>query len=234
VSSERAVEIASRTFPLILAAPSGAGKTTVARRLKERREDIVFSVSATTRPPRPGERDGRDYHFVDEPEFRRMIAAGEFAEWAEGHGHLYGTPLANVTEAERLGRYLILDIDVQGARQIRAAVPEAVGIFILPPSGPELARRLEGRGSEDDAVRARRLRAACRELAEAVGFDFVLVNRDLEATVDAVEAIIASESRRARRMPALEGEIERLCAEIGVCLEAPSSRAPEPLHHEAT
>lgn len=204
----------SRTFPLIFAAPSGAGKTTIAQKLKSRRSDVVFSVSATTRPPRTYEVDGRDYHFVSEPEFRRMVAAGELVERAEVHGHLYGTPLRNLDEAVARGAYLILDIDVQGARQIRRAVPDAVGIFILPPSGEALVRRLTGRGSEDDTVRARRLANARREMGEVAEFDYVIINEDLDRSVQAVEAIVTAESLRARRMPALNRTIERIRSEI--------------------
>jgi len=123
--------LAGRTFPLVMAAPSGAGKTTIARALRERRKDVVFSVSATTRPPRPGERDGVDYHFVDHAGFRRMIDGGELIEWAEVHGNLYGTPLRNVADAVARREYLLLDIDVQGARQIRGKLPEAVFVFVL-------------------------------------------------------------------------------------------------------
>lgn len=208
----------SRTFPVILAAPSGGGKTTVARLLRERRDDVAFSISATTRAPRHYEKDGRDYWFVSGEEFRRMADSGELVEWAEVHGNLYGTPRRNLEEAADRGIYLLLDIDVQGARQVRERVPEAVLVFILPPSGDTLAERLLGRGSEDEAARRRRLANARGELAEAREFDYVVLNDDLEATVDAIEEILAAESRRVSRIPVLDGEIERLDAEIRRCL----------------
>lgn len=202
-------------FPIILSAPSGAGKTTIARRLGERRGDVAFSVSATTRPPRAGERDGTDYHFVDEAEFRRMIDAGELIEWAEVHGALYGTPLRNVRDAAERGRFLVLDIDVQGARQIRRSVPEAVHVFIVPPSGEALVRRLVGRGSEDDARVQRRLRGALDELATAGEFDHVVVNDELEAAVSDVESVMEGRTAGLRPHPPLETLIGALSEEIG-------------------
>jgi guanylate kinase len=203
-----------RTVPLVLSAPSGAGKTTIARRLRERRDDVVFSVSATTRAPRPGERDGVDYHFVEEPEFRRMIAAGELIEWAEVHGNLYGTPLSTVREARERGQYLLLDIDVQGAEQIRRSVPEAVLVFVLPPSGEALVQRLTGRGTEDAERLQRRLRNARDELRAAGAFHHVVMNDDLEAAVRDVERIMEGRGDEARAMDVKDWRVARLLDDI--------------------
>ena len=207
------------TFPVVLAAPSGAGKTTIARRLRERRSDVVFSVSATTRAPRPGERNGVDYDFVAEPEFRRMIAAGELIEWAEVHGEFYGTPLANVRAAEERGEHLLLDIDVQGAAQIREKVPEAVLVFILPPSGTVLVERLKARRTESAEALRRRLRNAEEEIRRAGEFHHVVVNDELDRAVEDLEKILRGEGDRIRRIPSLEREIERICAEIDAYLD---------------
>jgi guanylate kinase len=201
-------------FPLVLSAPSGAGKTTIARALRDRRQDVVFSVSATTRPPREGERDGVDYHFVAEDEFRRMIGAGELIEWARVHDSFYGTPLANVRRAAERGEYLLLDIDVQGARQIRGAVPQAVHVFILPPSGEVLVQRLAGRGTEDDARVQKRLRNALDELRTAAEFDHVVVNDDLHAAVADVEALLEGRMDAVRPHPPAARMVEEIRAEI--------------------
>jgi guanylate kinase len=216
-----------RTFPLVLSAPSGAGKTTLARRLRERRGDIVFSVSATTRAPRDGEVDGRDYHFVGEGEFRRMIDAGELIEWAPVHGNHYGTPLKNVAESEARGHFLVLDIDIQGAAQIRQKVPQAVHVFVMPPSGEVLCDRLLKRGSESDEARRRRLKNARDEIQDAARFDYVVVNDDLERAVDELEAILAAESLRVSRLPALDQTVRQISAEIEAHL-AEGTPSPSP------
>lgn len=218
------------SFPLILAAPSGAGKSTIARELLARREDLVLSVSATTRAPRAYECEGEHYFFVAEPEFRRMAAAGELLEWAEVHGQLYGTPRRNLERATGQGRCLLLDIDVQGSRQIRRAVPGAVSIFVLPPTGEELVRRLVGRGTEEEAVRRRRLANARRELQEAGEFDYLIVNDDLEDALATVEAILLAEAHRTRRIPRLEEVVERLHEEIDRYLETGSPDAGSVSH----
>lgn len=203
-----------RTFPLVLSAPSGAGKTTIANRLRQRRQDVAFSVSATTRSPREGERDGVHYHFVSADEFRRMIAADELIEWAEVHGNFYGTPLSNVDDARARGEFLLLDIDVQGARQIRAAVPEAVHVFILPPSGEALVQRLVGRGSEDPAKVQRRLRNALGELETAREFDHVIVNDDLQAAVEDLDAVLRGRTEALRPHAPLDGMVREIRSEI--------------------
>ena len=207
------------TFPVIFAAPSGAGKTTIARRIRERRSDIEFSISVTTRPARAGERDGVDYHFRDENEFRAMISAGALLEWAEVHGCLYGTPRRNLEDARTKRHFLLLDIDVQGSRQVRASVPEAVSIFVLPPSGRELAKRLIGRASEDAAVQRRRLLNARSEISVAPEFDYVIINDDVDESVDLVEAILNAESARVGRLTHLAEFAGKLVDEIDSILE---------------
>lgn len=173
--------------PIVLAGPTGVGKTTVARALAADSHRFVFSVSATTRRPRPGERDGADYEFVSRQEFERMVDADEFAEWARVHDQLYGTPLRNLAGGD--GRRVLLDIDVQGAAQVRGNVPSAEFVFLLPPSLETLLARLSGRGTEPRDEIARRLGVARDELARVPEFDHVLVNDDLDATVAAVRAV---------------------------------------------
>jgi len=175
--------------PVVLAAPSGAGKTTMARALVEGGDEFTFSVSATTRPPRKGEVNGVDYWFLNEGEFREMVARREFAEWAEVHGKLYGTPKESLTRAGEGGRHVILDIDVQGARQIREAVPEALLLFILPPSVETLFQRLAGRGTEGEDTLRVRLTTALQELEAAEEFDFFVINDDLERAVGEVRRL---------------------------------------------
>jgi guanylate kinase len=220
--------LGSPPFPIILAAPSGAGKTSIAHELRRRRPDVAFSISATSRPPRPGERDGVDYHFRDEPEFRRLVERGEMLEWARVHGNLYGTPLRNLDEARARGCHLLLDIDVQGSRQIRDKVPEAVSIFVLPPSGRELVRRLVARGSEDEVVRRRRLLAAREELAAATEFDYVLVNEELDTAVSAVERIVDAEVHRTRRLASLGAYLDSLTSDLDESLGGRPTAAPVP------
>lgn len=221
-----AVRLSAARFPVIFAAPSGAGKTTIARSLAKRRSDVVFSISATTRPPRSYERNGVDYFFSSETEFRRMIDAGELLEWAQVHGNYYGTPRRNLEMAHERDSFLLLDIDVQGSRQVRERVPQAVSVFVLPPSGAELARRLVGRGSEDAAVQQRRLRAARDEIRSAGEFDYVLVNEDVERSVDAVEAILRCEQHRAARLAALSTTVDALCADVDRWLDGAGGRIP--------
>lgn len=176
--------------PVVLAAPSGTGKTTLAHRLVEG-GGYAFSVSATTRAPRPHERDGIDYVFVDRAGFETMVRRGELAEWAEVHGRLYGTPTAQLEESARRGVHALLDIDVQGARQIRQSVPDAVLIFVLPPDVDTLLSRLTGRGSEPPAEVARRLRSALEELQAVEEFDYVVVNDDLDRCLGTIRGIVS-------------------------------------------
>jgi len=183
-------------FPLILAGPSGGGKTTIAGKLMYRRSDVRFSVSATTRDPRPAEVEGVDYRFFNRDTFEALVEEDGFLEWAEVHGELYGTPLANLTEAAEGGAHLLLDIDVQGARQVRRAVPGSVTVFVLPPSGKEMLERLRGRRTEREAALQRRIETALQELVAVEWFDFVVVNDDLDVAVEAVDAILTAEGHR--------------------------------------
>lgn len=182
---------------IIIAAPSGGGKSTVLRRVFAEVPALQFSISHTTRAPRAGEQNGREYFFVDENTFRASIADGAFLEWAEVHGRLYGTARAELDRARRDGNDLVLDIDVQGAAQILKAHPEALSIFLRPPSLEVLKERLRGRGSESAESLATRLANAEGELDRASEFRHVVVNDRLDDAVDAVKAIIA-EARRAR------------------------------------
>lgn len=176
---------------VVLAGPTAVGKGTVVRALRESRPDIWVSVSATTRSPRPGEVDGEHYFFVTDEEFDRMIAAGELLEWASVHGdRRYGTPRGPVEERLAQGTPCLLEIDLQGARQVKASMPDALFVFLAPPSWEELVRRLVGRGTETEAERERRLATARDELAAVEEFDETVVNDDLDRAVAAVAHLV--------------------------------------------
>jgi guanylate kinase len=204
---------------VVLAAPSGTGKTTIAHSLVEHSEGYCFSVSATTRAPRDGERDGADYHFVDRARFEEMAGNGELAEWAEVHGELYGTPRKELDDAAARGEHVVLDIDVQGARQIRDSVPEAVLVFVLPPSVEALMARLTGRGTEGQEQVGRRLHTALDELRAVPEFDHVVVNDELERCLDDVRSIVRAEALRAARVSDLDREVEAMRRRIAGILE---------------
>jgi guanylate kinase len=212
--------LAHRAFPVVLAAPSGTGKTSIARALVDSGADFVFSVSATTRAPRQGERDGVDYHFVDRAAFDEMVRGDALCEWAEVHGNLYGTPRANLEEAAARGAHVVLDIDVQGARQIRERVEEALLIFVFPPSAEALVKRLTGRATERSAELARRLRNARAELDAAADFDYVVVNDHLDKAVHQVREIVHAERHRPERARDLRGMVEDVRGSIDRILEA--------------
>ena len=184
----------------VVSAPSGAGKTTLCREIRLRLPDLAYSVSVTTRPPRPGEIDGADFRFVGVSEFQAMLARGEFAEWATVHGNLYGTRARALEDALATGRDVLLDIDTQGAAQLRARYPDAVLIFILAPSVKELEQRLRERRSNMDADIERRLVRAREEIALWRQYDYLIVNRDVKEAMEQLESIILAERCRVVRL----------------------------------
>jgi guanylate kinase len=184
---------------LVISAPSGAGKSTLVKRLLAARPDLRLSVSHTTRAPRPGEEDGVAYRFVAEEAFHALIEDGGFVEWAQVHGNLYGTSRAEVERLTRAGYHVVFDVDVQGGAAIRAAFPESVGVFVLPPSLAELERRLRGRGTEPEASVQRRLLNARGELQQAPLYDYLVVNDDLDAAVEDLLAVVRAAPLAVRR-----------------------------------
>jgi guanylate kinase len=203
-----------RPFPLVIAAPSGAGKTSLARALVETRPDMVFSLSATTRAPRAGEREGVDYRFVDDAQFDALAESGELLEWAHVHGRRYGTLRSGVQAALDAGSTVVLDIDVQGAQLVQRALSEAVLVFVLPPSVSEMERRLHTRGSESAEQLATRMRTARAELDAVKAFDYVVVNDNFEEALRTIEAIVAAERERVARQPHLDEMLDGLRADI--------------------
>ncbi len=188
-----------RGYPIVISSPSGGGKTTLVHRILADMPKAAYSVSATTRPPRPGERNGRDYFFVSKAIFERMVRKREMAEWANVHGHLYGTPRRFLDAKINLGYFPILDIDVQGALQLKKKYAAGVFIFLIPPTLRELSRRLRERHTESPEVIKRRLLAAKRELSMAQQYDYVVLNDDLDAAVERVKTILEAERWRAHR-----------------------------------
>lgn len=197
-------------FPMILSSPSGGGKTTIARMLLQRREDVGYSISCTTRAPRNGEEHGRDYHFLSVDEFRERRGRGEFAESAEVHGNFYGTLKTEIDRVFATGRHVVMDIDIQGARQFVAAYPESVLVFLLPPSAEVLLGRLTGRQTESPEAVHRRLTGARDELAAVGSYQYVVVNDDLEVAYTQVASIVDAETVRHRRVPLLEDRVRQL------------------------
>lgn len=205
----------------ILSSPSGGGKTTITKALLAGRDDVGYSISATTRPPRGQEQDGIDYHFLSDNEFDRRVRAGDFLEWASYGGYRYGTLRAEVDRVLADGRHVLLDLEVQGARQVRDRCQNVVALFILPPSAQALIERLGGRKTERPPELARRLTRALEELNDAPGYDYIVVNSDRTQAVAEVAAIIDAEAHRTARWDDLQdtlrtlqqgltGEVERL------------------------
>jgi guanylate kinase len=203
-----------KPFLLVLSSPSGGGKTSIAKNLLQARDDLGYSVSATTRPMREGEREGHDYHFVSHPEFVRRREAGEFLESATYGGHLYGTLRSEIERLFARGRHAVLDIEIEGARQIRRSFPNSLHLFVLPPSAEVLVGRLRGRNTEPpDVLRARIARAAA-ELDAVAEYDYAIVNDDLVVAVAQVAAILDAEARRVSRQDTLVPFIERLKRDV--------------------
>jgi len=200
-----------RGLLIVLSSPSGAGKSTIARMLLEADDEVTMSISATTRPIRPGETDDLDYHFVDDDGFDAMIDDGEFVEWAPVFGYRYGTPKAPVKDALRKGRDILFDIDWQGTQQLRGAFgTDLVRIFVLPPSMQELERRLRARGTDSEDVIESRMRRAASEIGHWGEYDYVLINEDMDHCLAEVRAIIDAERLRRDRRPYLFDFVRRL------------------------
>ncbi len=190
----------------IVTAPSGAGKTTLVSGLLERDPLVRLSVSYTTRAPRAGEVNGQHYHFIDVPAFRALRDQGEFLEWAEVHNNYYGTSKRWLEEQTRAGRDILLEIDWQGAQQVRKVFPKAVGVFILPPSVEELERRLRGRGTDSEDVIARRVLGARGEMRHVAEFDYVIINEDLPAALEDLVAVVRASRLRYANQEARQPE----------------------------
>ena len=197
-------------FPIILSSPSGAGKTTIARELLRRRSDLGYSVSCTTRTPRVGEVDGKDYYFLSRAEFERRRDAGEFAESANVHGNMYGTLRSEIERVLGAGKHVVMDIDVQGAHQFTGVFPQSVTIFVLPPTAEVLLERLRQRQTESKEQLARRLQSALLELQAVDRYEYVVTNDDLGKAVARVSAIIDAEVVSRERVSGLRHQLSQL------------------------
>ena len=196
--------ISRRGFMLVLSSPSGAGKTTIARALRQNEPDVVMSISVTTRPPRPGEENGKDYYFVSEKEFHEMTKSGELLEHARVFDNYYGTPREHVEKELSAGRIVLFDIDWQGTQQLKSnARDDLASIFILPPSLEELERRLKGRGQDSDEVVRNRMARASSEMSHWPEYDYVVVNQDVDESIAQAQAILAAERQRRSRQKGL-------------------------------
>ncbi len=199
-----------RGLLFVLSSPSGAGKSTIARMLMASDDGIAMSVSATTRPIRPGEVDGKDYHFVTAEKFEEMVADGEFLEWAHVFGHRYGTLKSEVKKTIEGGRDVLLDIDWQGTQQLKQVDPDIVRVFILPPSMTELERRLRGRGTDSDEVIEKRMERAAAEISHWAEYDYVLINNDAEKCRELTHNILKAERLKATRRVFLHDFVREL------------------------
>jgi guanylate kinase len=188
------------TTVFIISAPSGSGKSTLVHRLLASDPGLLFSISYTTRPPRPSETNGIDYNFISRKDFEARLARGEFLEYAEVFGNYYGTNRVTFESATHQGKDLVLDIDVQGARQLKVAIPQAISIFVLPPSRDVLEQRLRSRSQDSEEVIQRRLRGAAEEVQNYTQYDFVLINRDIEEASARLASIVEAERQRKTRM----------------------------------
>jgi guanylate kinase len=207
--------VARRGLMLVLSSPSGAGKTTLSRLLLERDQKIDLSTSVTTRPPRPGEVDGRDYHFIDRARFDAMVAGGELLEWAQVFGNLYGTPLSPVAKTLSSGRDVMFDIDWQGTQQLREkGRADLVSVFVLPPSIPDLERRLKSRAQDTPEVIRSRMAKAADEMSHWAEYDYVIINREIEDAFQDVRAILGAERLKRERQPGLSAFVRSLQAGI--------------------
>ncbi len=203
-----------KPFLLVLSAPSGGGKTTIAKMLLQGRDDLGYSVSATTRPKRPGERDGVDYYFITRGEFVWRQEKGEFLEWATYGSELYGTLRSEIDRIFAEGRHAVLDVEIEGARQIRKNLPNSLLLFVLPPSAAALVQRLVGRKTEDPALVRERILRAADELAVVAEYDYAILNEELVVAVSQVAAILEAESWRVARQDTMPEFIEQLRRDV--------------------
>jgi guanylate kinase len=207
--------IARRGLMLVLSSPSGAGKTTLSRKLLEADPGVELSVSVTTRKQRPGEIDGRDYHFIDAPRFEAMVKQGELLEWARVFGHHYGTPRSPVDAALANGHDVLFDIDWQGTQQLRdKAAPDLVSIFVLPPSMSDLEQRLRRRAQDPDDVIRARMATAAGEMSHWAEYNYIVINTDIDRTFNEVQTILAAERLKRERQTGLSDFVRRLQAQL--------------------
>ncbi|HEY7231716.1 MAG TPA: guanylate kinase [Pseudolabrys sp.] len=207
--------VVRRGVMLVLSSPSGAGKTTLSRKLLDNDKNVMLSVSVTTRKMRPGEKDGRDYHFMNRKQFDTLAEANELLEWAEVFDNYYGTPKKPVMEALAAGRDVLFDVDWQGTQQLREKAPkDLVSIFVLPPSIPELERRLHRRAQDDYETIHRRMAKAADEMSHWAEYDYVVINHELDQAFSDVTAILAAERLRRERQPGLSDFVRNLQAKL--------------------